>query len=245
MSNVFGQGIEFDNEAKAGEDVVGGFKVYPTNIYQATIVNAYAENSSSSKAMGLHIEVELAGQGKYRETIWVSNGQGQNYYTDKKTGEKRLLPGFNEANALAYLAAGKSLSELASQPIVIRVKDKDLDAEVNKTVQSFPELNGKQIALCLVHQIVNRNAKNEATGKYEPTAETREENRIEKVLRADGVTFNEMQANDTSLKFATEWKKVNEGKIINRVKQVAGTVAGTGATGGGTGAASGGLFAKP
>ncbi|KNC30487.1 hypothetical protein FF38_10508 [Lucilia cuprina] len=242
MSNVFGQNVDIDNEAKGGEDIVGGFKIYPTDIYQAKIVNAYAENSGSSKAMGLHLELELSGHGKYRETIWVSNGQGQNYYTDKNN-EKRTLPGFNEANALAYLAANKALSELAASPIVIKVKDRELDAEVNKTVQSFPELIGKNIAICLAHQIVNRNAKNESTGKYEPTAETREENRIEKILREDGVTFNEFQANDTSLKFATEWKKVNEGKVFNRVKQVAGATAGTAA--GGTGAASGGLFSKP
>ena len=76
---------------------------------------------------------------------------------------------------------------------------------------------------------VDKTKKNDATGQYEPTGETREENEIDKLFRAsDRMTTAEIRAKAAEASFAFTWETKNTGVTKNKSK---GAPAGTGTAG--------------
>lgn len=174
--------------SKVEEDFVSsGFAALETDIYPATVKAAYLGKSGSSDAVSFNAILEIDVNGKKTEVrpqIWMTNGQGGITYdvkdrqTKKPTGEKRNLPGYDQVNSLFMLILGKEVGDAEMDETTLKLYDFDAKKELPQSVQHFPELQGEEIQIALQKQIVDVNKKNDATGKYEPTGKTREENEV-------------------------------------------------------------------
>lgn len=215
------------------KDSVGGFSVLDSNLYGSTIALAYLTTSSGG-AIGLVLHLKTADNREIRQTIYMTSGTAKgckNYYEDAK-GEKHYLPGFNLANSLALLTVGKEIGDLATETKVVNVYSPDAKAEVPTKVEMFTDLLGQEIIAAVLKQIVDKNQKNEATGKYEPTGETREENEIDKFFRArDKMTVAEIRAQAAAPAFYTTWETKWAGKVRDKSTKGAGSNGTAGAPG--------------
>ncbi|WP_199097255.1 hypothetical protein [Dyella sp. ASV21] len=242
-NNPFG-GLKSEG-LEAARDVLGGGGAMDSGLYTGTIKLAYAGKSSGG-AHSMTVVVDLEGR-EYRETLYVTNKQGQNYY--EKAGKKNPLPGFTTANDLALLSTGVPLNEQEIEERVVKLYDFDAKAEVPTKVQAVVSMHGKPITLGILKQIVDKNVKNEATNTYVPSGETREENIIDKVFHAEtGKTVSEFTLKVENAEFQGKWGAKNKGVTRDRSTGKAGKVGAPGqkaandAIGGGQKQASKSLF---
>lgn len=198
------------------QDRLGGFSLKETDIYPGTIKAAYAGKSEGG-AMNITLIVDLAGS-EYRETIYISNKKGENFFLNPQDNTKKVpLPGFTTINDICLIAVGKPLSEMGTEEKVFNVYDKDAKRELPKTVQMLTELIGGKIALGIVKSIVNKSEK-DAAGVYQPTAETREENTIDKVFHPEEKKTVAEAVNGQDGGFWDKWLEKNKGKTIDKRK---------------------------
>lgn len=212
------------------KDFLGGRKIYPSDIYIATIKLAYAVQSDGG-ALGLALTVMFDGN-EYSENIYVSTKGGDNFYTDKN-GKKRGLPGFTIANDICLIACETALSDVETEEKVVSVYDAKEKGEVNKSVQMLMPLLGKPVALGILEETEFKQEKTDAG--YVDTADTVQRNRISKVFHPElKVTIPEaMEGKEAG--FWDAWIKANQGRVIDRT---AGKKGGTGgAKAGSTGTA--------
>jgi len=74
----------------------------------------------------------------------------------------------------------------------------------------------------VLRKVVDKTAKNDSTGKYDPTGETREINEIDKFFRSrDAMTTAEIRAGEPAATFHATWLAANKGILQNRAKGVA------------------------
>ena len=221
----------FDTAVKMEEerDVLGG-GVFDSNLYDFEIKLAYITKSKGG-AMAVNLTLESKGN-TLKQIIYISSGdaKGNKFtYIDKKTNEERPLPGYSQINSLCQLAIGKSLKEIDPEDKVIAVFDTDLKKEVNKTVPVLTELMGNDITIGILKVIEDKNKLNDATGKYEPTGETREINEMAKFFKTgSNLTSAEIASGETEGKFAAKWLDKNLDTVKNKAK---GVPAGSGTTG--------------
>lgn len=206
-----------------------GSSVLDSDIYKCTVQTAYI-GTSDGGAISLNCTFKTETNQEFRQTFWMTSGTAKgckNYYEDKN-GEKKYLPGFIQANALALLAAGQEISTLDTETKVIKAWNKDAKAEVPTKVEMLMDLVGKEIIVGLIKQTVDKTAKAD-DGSYQPTGETREENEVDKFFRAkDSKTTTEIRAEADEAKFINTWATKWKGKIKNRSK---GLPAGSGTPG--------------
>ena len=190
-------------------DSLGGFGPLDSALYDMLIEHAYYTESKGG-AIGLNLQCTGANKEKLKQTLWVASGTakgGKNYYTSKK-GEKHYLPGFIIANAISLLGASKKIGELTTEKknIMLYNNDPSIKKEVITEVDMVMALVGKTITLGVLRQTVDKTKLNDATGNYEPTGETRDENEIVKVFRAsDGKTVAEIIAKSETAEFKPKW----------------------------------------
>lgn len=213
------------NEIADEKDSVGGGFVLDSGLYPAKVTLAYLSKSDGGAlALNLHLQTE-AGK-DIRQQLWMSSGTakgGHNYYIDRN-GDKQYLPGFLHANSLALLTVGKEISQLETETKVVNVYSKAASAEVPTNVEMITELLGQDIIVGLIKQIVDKTQKNEATGEYVPTGETREENELDKLFRArDSKTTAEIKAQAPEAVFIHTWKKKWDGQVKDKSTKTAGT----------------------
>jgi hypothetical protein len=190
MSNVFaGKKIAKDT---IDEDYVGSGGVFETDIYEAKIKTAYIGKAQASEARNVTLLLDIGGR-ELRSQTWVSNKSGDVTYTDKKTKEVKNLPGYNQMNSVALLVAGKNLGDLTTEDLVVKLYDFEAKKELPQSVTCFTELHGETIRIAVQRQTVDKTAKNDSTGDYEPTGETRDQNEIVKFFAGDKpVTISEV-----------------------------------------------------
>lgn len=207
------------NNVETSKDTLGGtFERLESDIYPAIIKTIYL-TSSKGGAKAANIVADVAGK-EYREQLWITNSKGEGYYVNKKTGNKVMLPGLQTLAELVFCGIEKELKDLDTQERVFKVYDYDLKQEVNKPVETIIEMMGMEVDLAIVKEIVDKNVKNESTGAYEPSGETREQNAIEKVFhRASRKTANEAKAGDDAT-YYDAWLKKNKGVVRNKAKGV-------------------------
>lgn len=213
------------DESIANEkDSVGGGGVLESNIYPAKVTLAYVTKSNGG-AIGLVFAAKTTEGRDIKQTLWMTSGTEKgckNYY--EKDGQKNYLPGFLAANALALLTTGKEVSELETETKVVNVYNSDAKAEVPTKVEMIMDLLGKDILIGLIKQTVNKTKKDEVTGVYLPTGETRDENEIDKFFRAsDRKTTAEIRAQAEEAKFADTWLQKWEGKVKDKSSKTAAT----------------------
>lgn len=197
------------------QDRLGGYSPFDTDIYTGKIKVAYAGESTQG-ATSVTLLVELDGK-EYRETLYVTNKKKENYFLseDKK---KVPLPGFTVVDDICLIATGKPLADQETEDKVVNIYDFEAKREVPKSVPVLTELLGQKISLGIVKQLENKNAKNNA-GEYEPTAETREINVIEKVFHPElKLTVAEARNGSDTAKFWDAWIERNKGQTRDKRK---------------------------
>lgn len=188
-------------EAASGEveaDFTGGGGIFDTDLYKATIKAAYEIPSTKSKSVSMNLLLDIDGR-EYREQIWMCNGQGGVTYKDKKSGELKNLPGYNQVNSLFMLVLGKEIGQADVEELTLKLYDHVAKAEVPKAVDCYTELHGQEIYVAIQRQTVDK-TKDDGNGNYVPTGETRDENEVVKFLPASRqVTMSEVNMHIKSL----------------------------------------------
>jgi hypothetical protein len=265
MSNIFSGKKSVKNE-KVEDDYLGGGGVLPTDIYQGKIKVAYMQKAANSNAMSIVLLVDVNGK-ELRSQTWVSNRNGDVTYKDKKTGEEKNLPGFNQMNSLFMLILGKELGDADVEELTVKLYDFEAKKELPQSVECFSELHGEAVTIAVQEQIVDKTEKNDSTGDYEPTGETRNVNEIIKFFAADkmvtisevaefikslGGNFDEVLADGDLLKaiskmddeagnYADKWLEKNKGQPYDKST---GKKAEGKSFGGGSGLSGGGSKSK-
>lgn len=228
MSSILSNLTTSEDIGGEEKDSLGGRQLLESGIYKCKIDLAYAKKSDGG-ALGLFFWFKTEDGKEFRWNTYVTNKQGQNYYT--KDGEKFYLPGFNLANSIAMLTTGKEISALEDpEDKVVNLYDNNTKAEIPTKVAALTELMGQEIYVGVVKQTVNKQVK-DAAGVYQPTAETRDENDVDKFFCAkdgfDKLTSAEIRAKRSGQEiqqpFFDGWLKKNQGKTINKVKEVTGS----------------------
>lgn len=214
-------------------DRLGGFQIRATDIYPATIKAAYAGQSAGG-ARNVTIVVELP-DGEYSETIYVTNKKGENWFLNQNDKSKKVpLPGFTTIDDICIVTTGKPLAEQDSEEKVVKIYDFDERKELPKAVPMLVDLIGQTLFLGIVQQTVDKNQKNDSTGEYEPTGETRDMNVIEKVFHdPTKMTVVEARQGATEPVFFEKWLSKNKGNIRNKAKGADGKGTQSGRPGGG------------
>ena len=211
-----------DDGLEESGDVLGGGGTLESGAHEAIIKLAFAGKSQSSNARSLVVHFDINGF-EYRETYWITNKNGENFYTDKKDNTKRhQLPGYSIVNSLCLLSTGFPLSEQEGEEKTVNLYDFDAKKELPKSVPVLTDLIGKPITIGLLKQIVDKTAKDDS-GKYNPTGETREENVADKFFHAESHrTVTEVKGGLEEAVFYEKWVEKNTGKTRNRAKGVEG-----------------------
>ena len=191
MSNIFAN-KKPAAKAEVEDDYLGGGGVLETDIYPAEIKYAYIGKAANSDARNLTLCLKVNGL-EITRSIWMTNRNGDVTYKDKKTGEEKNLPGFNQVNGLCMLIASKEVGDMDVEEKTLNLYDYESQKEVPQAVDCFTELHGEAIQVAIQKQIVDKTAKNDQTGDYEPTGETRETNEFIKFFPEERlVTISEV-----------------------------------------------------
>ena len=204
------------------KDSVGSTGLLESGLYKSTITLAYVTKSDGG-AIGLVLHAKTESGKEIRQTLWMTSGTAKgckNYY--EKEGEKHYLPGFLSANSVARLTIGKEISELDTETKVVSAYNKEAKADVPTKVEMLVDLLGQEIVIGLIKQTVDKTQKNETTGLYVPTGETRDENEIDKMFRArDNMTVAEVTAQAEEAAFYATWDAKWTGKTKTKAKGAA------------------------
>lgn len=209
-----------DDSINNDKDTVGGNGgPVETALYDTKVAIAYITKSQGG-ALGLVLTLKTDTGKDVRQTLWMTSGTAKgckNYY--EKDGEKNYLPGFVLANNLALLTVGKEIAALETETKTINVWSSEAKAEVPTKVEMVMDLIDQDIVAGIFKQVVDKTRRNEATGIYEPTGETREENEIDKFFRArDKMTAAEIRAQAEEPTFYNTWDQKWTGKTREKAK---------------------------
>lgn len=198
------------------EDRVGGFSSVEAGLYTATIKMAY-HSVAASGANAINFVFDLGGR-EYRETTYITNKKGENFFLNKEDKTKKVpLPGFTVVDDICLCTTEKPLSEQDAQEKVVKIYDFDAKKELPKSVPVLVDLLGQKVGLGIIKTLENKNVKNTTTGEYEPTAETREVNSIDKVFHVpSNLTMVEVRNEVEEAVFFTGWVERNKGEIRDK-----------------------------
>lgn len=199
-----------DDSIKGGKDTVGGgYAPKPSGVYDGVIKVAYLSKSTGG-ATAVNLIVAI-GDSEYRETVYITNKQGQNFYLDKNDGAKNYLPGFNTINDIALLTAQRELSQLDTERKVVKLWNAEQAKEVPTEVECITAMHGKPIKLGILEEITFKNVKQ--GNEYVPSNELRTSNVISKVFHpTNSKTVNECRAKAETADFINKWKAKWDGK---------------------------------
>lgn len=218
------------------EDRLGGFAPLESDAYEATIKLAYAGKSAKG-ALSLNIVADLGGR-EYRETLWVSNAKGENWWVNDNN-KKVPLPGFTVANDLCLVTTDKTLDDQNTEEKIVKIYDFEEKKEVPKSVDVLVDMIGQKVTLGILKNLEN---KTQLQGnEYIAIADTRDTNTIEKVFHyPTGMTVNEATSDKPEANFLPSWTERNKGKTRDRRSIKDGQAGSSGRPGGGAPAAGGG-----
>lgn len=201
------------------EDRLGGFAVFDTDIYSGTVKMAYALQAASG-ARGIFFEFDLGGGKSYRETVYITNKAGENWYMAKDgngqaTGKKAPLPGFTLVDDICIMTTDNPLALQGHEEKVVKVYDSEQKKELPKSVPVLIDLLGKPISLAIVKSLADKTKKE--GDKYVPTGEFRDENHIEKAFHTETkLTVVEAKQGKTAGEFWDKWVEKNKGQMRDK-----------------------------
>ena len=212
MSALFGN-LKSDG-LEESQDRLGGFRPLETDIYTGKIKALYAGKSDGGAA-SLTLIADFGGT-EFRETYWVTNKKGENFFLNKDDKTKKVpLPGFTIADDLCLIATGAPLSEAAFEERTIKLYDHEAKKELPKGVDMLVAAIGQPISLGILKVLENKNEK--VGDEYVPTAETREINVTDKVYHPEQkLTVAEARQGQTEAKFWDSWLERNKGQTRDK-----------------------------
>lgn len=176
FSNLSNEGLE------ETQDRLGGFAALETDAYKGKVKVAYAIKSTGG-AQGVELTIEMENGRDYRETCYVTNKKGENFFLNKNDQTKKVpLPGFTVIDDLCIVTTEKPLKDQDTEEKIVMVYDYEQRKDVQKSVPVLVDLIGKEVSLGIVKTVEDKTKKNESSGNYESTGETREINTIEKIF---------------------------------------------------------------
>jgi hypothetical protein len=193
-------------------DRLGGFNVLETNIYTGPIKVAFA-GVAASGARNVTVILDFNGQ-EFRETIYITNKKGENFFLNKDDNKKKVpLPGFTTIDDICLVTTGKPLADQEDiEDKMVKVYDPDLKKEVPKSVPVLMGLTGQIVSLAITKQIENKSEK-DSNGVYQPKADTREINVIDKVFHTESkMTVVEARNGAEVSTFWDAWLEKHKGK---------------------------------
>ena len=214
FDNLTTEGLEDSKDVAGG----GGYQPLASDVYSAVIKLAYVGNSRKSDARSVTFHADINGN-EYRETIWITNGKGVNYYVSKEDGKTRIrLPGFATFEELCLLATKEPPSAQTTEEKVVKLYNFEERKEVPTPVPVLTSLIGKEVNLGILREIVDKTARDDS-GNYVPTGETRAQNVTSKVFHSEtNKTVTEYRRDVQDPEFYTTWIAQNQGKERNRAK---------------------------
>lgn len=219
MTKMFGNMTKDGLEASG--DRIGGGGLFDSGVYTGKVKLAYAGKSAGGAAF-MAVHLDLGGK-EYRETIYISNKAGENFYVDKNDPKKKQpMPGFVTIDELCMMTTGLPLAEQDFTDKVVSLYDFDTKKDVPQNVPCMLDVMGKDITVAIFKDTVDKQEK-DSQGQYQNTGKTREENVIDKFFHADsGRTTTECLAGMETAIFLPKWKEKNTGVTRDRVKGAAG-----------------------
>lgn len=211
------------------EDFVG-FEPVKTGFYELTIKVVHLGRSASGAAYAT-IEGSLNPEGEsgkgtpFNETIFFTSGDAKGRATTyERNGKKFKLPGLEMMDNLCEIITSKNLQNQDTEDKLVEVWDNG-----ERVKQSRPTLVDleDQVVLVAIEDVLENKREKNAAGTYVPTPETRQYNRLAKVLYPQGHTYNEKLDGIQETVWKDKWSK-NVGVVRDLTQKVAGT-AGTGA----------------
>jgi hypothetical protein len=189
-------------------DRIGGYQPFETDVYTGPIKMIYA-GASAGGAQNVTVILDLGGR-EYRETIYVTNKKGENWFPNKDDPKKKVpLPGFTTVNDICLAAGGKELADLEWEDKVVKIYDAEAKKEMPKSVPVATELLGQVVSVGIVKVLENKSTKQGDV--FVPTAETRTVNTIEKVFNTETrMTVVEARNGATEAKFWDAWQARNK-----------------------------------
>lgn len=188
-------------------------RVLPSNIYSATVVDAFFITSSGG-AQGITITLKIDGEDtEYNETIYFTSKKTKApFYLDDK-GNKKVLPGWIMVNDFAKLTVGEELGNCVT--IEKQAKVWENGQQVTRVVDALDNCVNSQI-LVAIQQVEQNRYANHALTNEKITV-----NVISKFLCAsDKRTISEI-SNNKPAEFYEKWLEANKDKVINKYKPIA------------------------
>lgn len=214
--------LSTDGLEESQDTLGGGSFIVPSGVYAAKIKVAYAAPATSG-AMGIVINAVLEGGKEFRETVYITNKKGENFFLNKQDPSKKVpLPGFTTVDDLCLICTGAPLSEAETEEKIVNVWDPEERKELPKAVQVLTGLVGADVLLGIIHKVENKSTKQ--GNEYVPINEKREFNTIDKVFHPEHeITVAEARSGVDKPTFINAWKERNEGKTQDKFKEVTDT----------------------
>lgn len=208
--------VNDDIEVDSKDVVEGATKsfIQDADVYPVSIEMAYIHQSPAGSYA---VNFIFKGQGfNHRETIYMTkstaNG-GENWYEDKQTGKRRLLPGMKQVNDILQCVNGKNLNEQTVEKKVIKVWDFTARKETPQEKDVITSILGEKVNIALTYNVENKKVKKGNT--WVSTSERRTFNKISKCFNTDDLTPIEVRAGETEPNTMNRWKETNLGRIID------------------------------
>lgn len=196
------------------QDRLGGFAPLESAIYTGVIKALYA-GTSSGGSQSVTLVADFNGK-EYKETFYVTNKKGQNYFLNKDDNSKKVpLPGFTVVDDICLIATGNPLAAQEPEDKVIKIYDYEAKKEVPTSVPMITAAIGQKISLGILKQLENKSTK--VNDEYVPTAETREINLVDKVFHPEmKLTVAEARSGAEEAKFWDNWSERNKGNTRDK-----------------------------
>jgi hypothetical protein len=208
------------------QDTLGGGSLLKTNVYAGKIDAAWL-TAADSGAVAINLLVTIAGK-TLRQQVFFTNKNKEVVYEDKKTKEKKALPGYLFACSLTKLLTGKTVEKLPTEQRVISLYDYKQKKEVPTKIEALVDLHGADVLVAVEEQIVDKTTK--VGTEYKPTGETRKQNEMVKFFDATTKKTSTELAGNADAVFHDKWVAEKADKIIDKESKESKALAASGKT---------------
>lgn len=204
------------NDVVENEERIGGWTADESGIQLAMFTEAFLTESKNG-AYALNLKSVDKDQNERSYQIYFTNRNKEVFYSDKKTGDKRMLPGYQLINNICLAACGKTFQEVAaaSKKKVIDLYDRESRKEIPTETTTYPAMCKKVLKLGVIKISKNKYVKGKEVN------ERVEVNEINMVFRkADDLTPKEASEKAKEPKAYAKWVKYWDGRVKDEFKEV-------------------------
>lgn len=201
------------------------FTIPETNVYKATMLYAYMEQSAKEQnTYNIIIRWKLEQGYTFNETLWSVVKQGSVFSGTNKDGTKKMTYGFQVATRYFATFVGKSLEQAFENMSTktVDVYDFGLRTDVPKQINCFTDSINAQGYVAFQRKVSNKQEKQGDV--YVATAERKTEPTIAFTTTLDKRTLSELKIATAPTKLDA-WQAANAGKDYDAYKPVANVAA--------------------